>query len=90
MKTAKFALLLQHIVSQAMIVLKTIAGNDAVKIAIVRSNGVELILGCVNKHIRNAFVSIAQRSRITQPNFDHLVSPSKFNHLRTFYTNGRI
>ena len=28
--------------------------------------------------------------RVTQPKFDHLVSPSKFDHLQTCYTNGRI
>ena len=25
--------------------------------------------------------------RVTQPHFDHLVHPAKFDHLHTFYTN---
>ena len=49
---------LQAIVREALIVLKAIAGNDEVKVAIVKSNGVELILLCMSKHIKHAGVGM--------------------------------
>ena len=35
---------------QILVVLQTVAGNDNVKIAIVKANGAELILSAISKH----------------------------------------
>ncbi|XP_033096493.1 armadillo repeat-containing protein 6-like, partial [Anneissia japonica] len=46
----------QAIVKQVFAVLKAIAGNDDVKIAIVNSGGIGFILNAMNKHIKQAQV----------------------------------
>ena len=38
----------------------------------------------------NTQKAVLEDSIVTQPNFDDLVSPTKFDHLHKFYTNGRI
>ena len=43
----------QSITRQVLGVLKIIAGNDEVKIAIVNHNGAELIMTAMAKHIRH-------------------------------------
>ena len=49
--------LLQDLIKQVLGVLKTIAGNDKVKIAIVEADGIDLILFAMNKHARSAAIS---------------------------------
>ena len=39
---------------QVLGVLKTISGNDQVKVAIVEASGIELILSAMNQHARSA------------------------------------
>ena len=42
----------QTLVQQVLIVLKAVAGNDEVKVAIVQAGGAELILDSIAKHQR--------------------------------------
>ena len=51
------SLYVQVIVKQVLGMLKAIAGNDNVKVAIVNAGGIGNILGAVNKHIKQPQVS---------------------------------
>lgn len=46
-----FHILFQSIVKQLLGVIKAVAGNDNVKVAIAKENGFELILGAMSKHM---------------------------------------
>ncbi len=50
----------QVIVKQVLVMLKAIAGNDNVKVAIVKEGGIVSILEAVSKHIKQASVSPAE------------------------------
>lgn len=46
----------QGISKQVLCVMKAVAGNDDVKVAICKAGGIELILNAVSKHQRSAVV----------------------------------